>query len=270
MDVYLQEYTADEAVARYTSRTAGTGISYLLEHDYAEVYLSAIRDFLQIPSQGPLRLLEFGCGGGMNIITLLRLLERRGRNVELAIGTDFSEKLILAAQDESRSLLSSAQREKMHFALARNETIAADLRRELNGSAGELKNSFHLILGVNTFRYCHRLGKARECVRDLATLLAPGAICIIIDMNRRFPAFRSRFRDRRTKPEAECYLPSLDEYAAPFEEAGLEVVRKENFCWIPHSAGAQMTRVCQLLTPVLNLFAKPMAMRSLIVSRKCA
>src|SRR5262249_55506911 len=152
MDVYLQEYSADEAVARYTSRTAGAGISYLLEHDYAEVYLSAIRDFLQIPSERPLRLLEFGCGGGMNLITLLTLLQRRGRSVKLAIGTDFSQNLLLAAQDESRNLLSPAQQEKMHFALARNEAIAADLRRALNGFAGELENSFHLILGVNTFR----------------------------------------------------------------------------------------------------------------------
>jgi len=270
MDVYLQEYSADEAVARYTSRTAGGGINYLLENDYAEVYLSTIRNFLQIPSEIPLRLLEFGCGGGMNIMTLLTLLECRARTVERAIGTDFSQKLILAAQDESRNLLSPAQQEKMHFALARNEVIAADLRLALNGSAGELENSFHLILGVNTFRYCHRLGKARECARDLAMLLAPGGVCIVIDMNRRFPAFRSRFRDRKTKPEAERYLPSLDDYAAPFEKVGLEILRKENFCWIPHSAGPQLTRACQLLTPALNLLAKPFAMRSLVVSRKWA
>jgi SAM-dependent methyltransferase len=270
MDVYLQEYSAEDAVARYTSRTAGTGIRYLLENDYAEVYLSAIRDFLKAPSNAPLRLLEFGCGGGMNIISLLALLERGGRSVELAIGTDFSERLILAAKGESRNLLSAAQQEKMHFVVARNETIAADLRRTLDVSAGELDNSFGVILGINTFRYCHRLGNARECARDLATLLAPGGICIMIDMNRRFPAFRSRFRDCKTKPEAERYLPSLDEYAAPFEEVGLEVLRKENFCWIPHSAGLWLTRFCRLLTPALNLFAKPMAMRSLVVSRKRA
>src|ERR1700740_499423 len=113
MDVYLQEYSADEAVTRYTSRTAGHGISYLLEHDYAQGYLSAIRDFLQVPSEIPLRVLEFGCGGGMNIITLLKLLERRGRNVELAIGTDFSEKLILAARQESSNLLSATQQERI-------------------------------------------------------------------------------------------------------------------------------------------------------------
>jgi SAM-dependent methyltransferase len=268
MDVYLQEYSADDAITRYTSRTAGHGISYLLENDYAEVYLSAINQFLKNAPEGPLRLLEFGCGGGMNIITLLSLLERGGGSVELAIGTDFSEKLILAAKEESRNLLSVTQQEKIHFAVARNETIAADLRRALNGSAVELENSFHVLLGVNTFRYCHRLGKARECARDLAALLAPGGVCIMIDMNRRFPAFRSKFRDKKTKPEAERYLPSLEEYASPFEQAGLQILRKENFCWIPHSASAAMTQLCRLLTPALNAVAKPLAMRSLVVSRK--
>ena len=268
MDVFLQEYSADEAIARYTSRTAGHGISYLLENDYAEVYLSAIRDFLKTPPEKSLRLLEYGCGGGMNIIALLALLERRGRSVEFAIGTDFSERLILAANEESKNLLTRTQREKIHFAVARNETIAADLRLALKGSVGELENSFHVVLGVNTFRYCHRLGKSLECARDLAALLVPGGICIMIDMNRSFPAFRSKLRDWKTKPEAERYLPSLEEYAAPFEQVGLEVLRKTNFCWIPHSAGAQLTRFCRLLTPALNLVAKPMAMRSLVISRK--
>src|SRR4030088_56067 len=132
MDVFLREYSADEAIARYTSRTAGHGISYLLENDYAEVYFSAIRDFLKTPPGKSLRLLEYGCGGGMNIITLVALLERKGRSVELAIGTDFSEKLVWAANEEGKTLLTEAQREKLHFAVARNETIAADLRRALN------------------------------------------------------------------------------------------------------------------------------------------
>src|SRR6187399_1938725 len=115
MDVYLQEYTADDAITRYTSRTAGHGISYLLEHDYAEVYLSAIDRFLELPRTTPLRLLEFGCGGGMNIITLLSLLERNGRKVELAVGTDFSDRLISAANNESKMLLSPEQQQKTHF-----------------------------------------------------------------------------------------------------------------------------------------------------------
>jgi SAM-dependent methyltransferase len=266
MDVYLQEYSADDAIARYTSRTAGHGISYLLEHDYAEIYLTAIDQYLGLPPNEPLRLLEFGCGGGMNLITLLSLLERKGRKVELAVGTDFSERLISAANLESKTLLTPEQQKKTHFAVARNETIAADLQNGLQ--LPDAQRSFHVILGVNTFRYCHRLGKASECARDLASLLAPGGICIMIDMNRKFPAFRSKFRDKRTKPEAERYLPSLDEYSAPFAEAGLEILRKENFCWIPHSASARLTNVCRLLTPILDVLAKPRAMRSLVVSRK--
>lgn len=270
MDVYLEEYSADNAITRYTSRTAGHGISYLLGHDYAEIYRSAIDRFLQVPADRPLRLLEFGCGGGMNIITLVSLLEKEGRSVELAVGTDFSERLIAAANNESKTLLSPASREKMHFAVARNENIVADLQKDGVLAAGELSNSFHVILGVNTFRYCHRLGKENKCASELASLLAPGGICIMIDMNRKFPAFRSKFRDRKTKPEAERYLPSLDEYSSPFAAAGLEVLRRENFCWVPHSAGPWLTRVCRLAAPILDVIAKPRAMRSLVVSRKKA
>src|ERR1700709_1895115 len=183
MDVYLQEYSADEATARYTSRTAGHGISYLLENDYAQVYLSAIDKFLDSPAEQPLRLLEFGCGGGMNIITLVSLLERRGRKIESAVGTDFSERLISAANGESKSLLTPEQQGKVRFVVARNETIASDLGQAFQGVGENLRQSFHVILGVNTFRYCHRLGKQDECARDLAALLAPGGICVMIDMN---------------------------------------------------------------------------------------
>jgi len=268
MDVYLEEYSADGAIPRYTSGTAGYGISYLLKNDYAEVYLSGIDQFLKVSVEVPLRLLEFGCGGGMNIITLFSLLERKGRKVELAIGTDFSERLIAAANQESKTLLSPQQQAKIRFAVARNETLAADLREALPDLGSDLKGSFHVILGVNTFRYCHRLGVETECARNLADLLAPGGLCIMIDMNRQFPAFRSKFRDRKTKPEAERYLPSLEEYARPFAETGLEILRKENFCWIPHSASAGLTNVCRVLTPILNAVAKPRAMRSLVISRK--
>ncbi len=268
MDTYLQEYSSDDAISKYTSQTAGHGISYLLEHDYAEVYLTTIDNLLQIPRQLPLKLLEFGCGGGMNIITLLSLLERKGRSVEVAYGTDFSEKLIQAANAESRSLLTAEQREKMHFVVARNEKIASDLSAAMDRPKSELAGVFHVVLGVNTFRYCHRLGKALECARDLADLLAPGGICINIDMNRKFPAFRSKLSSSKHIPAAERYLPSLEEYAAPFEEAGLEILRKENFCWIPHSASRRMTNVYRLLAPALNVFAQPWAMRSLVISRK--
>jgi SAM-dependent methyltransferase len=270
MDVYLDEYSSDDAIRKYTSRTAGYGISYLLENDYAEVYLTALDQFLKVPAYTPLKLLEFGCGGGMNIITLLSLLERKGRSVELAYGTDFSEGLINAANVESKTLLTPEQQKKMHFAVARNEELISDLAGGLHLSGVELQNSFHVILGVNTFRYCHRLGKTRQCAQDIADLLAPGGICINIDMNRKFPAFRSKLSSAKQIPAAERYLPSLEEYTSPFEEAGLEVLRKENFCWIPHSASRTMTNVYRLLAPVLNIVAQPWAMRSLVISRKRA
>jgi SAM-dependent methyltransferase len=267
VDVYLQEYSSEDAIRKYTSETAGHGISYLLAHDYADIYLNAVNRFLKTDRRKPLRLLEFGCGAGMNVISLFKLLETKGKTVELAIGADFSERLITAANSEARSFLSAEQREKMRFAVARNEQLASDLASALKTSEKKLANSFQLILGVNTFRYCHRLGKEMNCAQAIAGLLAPGGICIMIDMNRRFPAFRSRFR-RTTETKEEKYLPTLEQYASPFRKAGLELLRKENFCWIPHSASPALTNICRVSTPLLNLVAKPFAMRSLVVSRK--
>src|SRR5438874_13181702 len=120
---------------------------------------------------------------------------------------------------------------------------------------------------MNTFRYCHRLGKELICAQAIADLLVPGGICIMIDMNRRFPAFRSKLRPGR-EPKEERHLPTLEQYASPFARVGLEILRKENFCWIPHSAGQTLTRVCRFSAPALNIVAKPFAMRSLVVSRK--
>ena len=267
MDVFLEEYSSEDAIRKYSSQTAGYGISYLLANDYAKVYLNAVDHLLKIDLHRPMKLLEFGCGAGMNLITLFRLLEEKGRRVDLAIGTDFSERLVGAANSEAERLLSKSQREKIRFGIARNEELKSDLAAVLKTSPKQLRNSFHLILGVNTFRYCHRLGKELTCARAIADLLAPGGVCIMIDMNRRFPAFRSRFR-RTTETREERYLPTLGQYAAPFTKAGLELLRKENFCWIPHSASPALTTICRLSAPVLNVMAKPFAMRSLVVVRK--
>ena len=86
-------------------------------------------------------------------------------------------------------------------------------------------------------------------------------------MNNRFPAFRSRLRGLE-RNATECYLPSLEEYASPFKTAGFEIIRQENFCWIPHSAGRALTLCCRFLSPCLNLVARGRAMRSLVVARK--
>jgi hypothetical protein len=94
---------------------------------------------------------------------------------------------------------------------------------------------------------------------------------VVIDMNDRFPAFRSTLKNKlrgRREREEECYLPSLEEYSAPFQQASFEVLRSDHFCWIPHSAGRFVTELLRLLSPVLNVVGRSRAMRSLVVAKK--
>jgi SAM-dependent methyltransferase len=266
---FQEEYGSDDAVRKYSTATAGYGISYLLRHDYAEIYLSAVDSYLRTSPARPLRLLEFGCGAGMNIVTLVSILEEKGVPVECAYGTDFSPTLVQSAALEAKLSLRPGLAEKLSFHVGRNERLVEDLAVARGRSVEDLDGYFDLILGVNTFRYCHRLGKQRECAADIYRLLRPGGICINIDMNDQFPAFRSRFKGPAQDP-AETYTPSLDEYASPFKTAGFKIIRKENFCWIPHSAGRALTLSCRLASPFLNLVARSRAMRSLVIARKLA
>jgi SAM-dependent methyltransferase len=263
---FLDEYGSEDAVRKYTTGTAGFGINYLLRNDYARVYLDAVDSYLRTSPPRPLRLLEFGCGAGMNIITLVSLLERKGISVECAYGTDFSARLVDSAVQEAKSSLTPELAKKLTFHVARNERLAEDLAVARGKPVADLVGFFHLIIGVNTFRYCHRLGKEQDCAADIYRLLRPGGVCVNIDMNNRFPAFRSHLK--HSADPAECYLPSLEEYASPFKNAGFEVKKKENFCWIPHSAGRSLTNCCRLASPLLNLVARGRAMRSLVVGRK--
>lgn len=265
---FLDEYVSEDAVRKYTTETAGYGITYLLGHDYSRIYLDTVESYLRSSAARPLRLLEFGCGGGMNITRLVSLLESRGMPVECAYGTDFSPRLVQAAQQEAKAFLSRDLAGKLSFHVARNEKLLEDLASELRG--GEyLLGSFDLIVGVNTFRYCHRLGKGLDCAADVYRLLRPGGVCINIDMNNRFPVFRSRFKGHEQN-QVECYLPSLEEYVSPFKATGFEIIKKGNFCWIPHSAGRALTFCCRVASPFLNLVARSRAMRSLVVVRKPA
>jgi SAM-dependent methyltransferase len=210
--------------------------------------------------------MEFGC---WNLD--VAVLSRDGFNIESAIGTDFSPVLIEAANKEAESYLTSQQRNRVRFCVAKNETLLEDLSAGLGRERSHLENFFHLIIGVNTIRYCHRAGKQLDCARDIFRLLAPGGVCVVIDMNDRFPAFRSAVKNKlrgEKNREEECYLPSLEEYTAPFQQTGFEVLRSEHFCWIPHSAGRFMTGFLRSLSPVLNVVARSRAMRSLVVARK--
>ena len=270
-DSFFREYTSQDAILKYTKATAGFGISYLLDHDYKNVYLQALALLPADVKRGPLRMLEFGCGGGMNLLHLLTVLSRDGFNVEQAIGTDFSPVLVEAANKEARTYLNPDQQSRVQFCVAKNETLLEDLSAGLGQELSKLENSFQFIIGVNTIRYCHRVGKQFDCARDIFRLLIPGGVCVVIDMNNRFPAFRSalknRFRNQKQKEE-ECYIPSLEEYTQPFEETGFEVLRMEHFCWVPHSGGEFMSRLLSKLSSVLNAVAGSRAMRSLIVAKK--
>jgi SAM-dependent methyltransferase len=267
-DAFFDEYTSSYAILTYSRATAGLGISYLLDHDYKDVYLQALRLLPSGVLNEGIRLLEFGCGAGMNLLHLLYMLRREGINVAHAVGTDFSPVLIETARTEAKKYLDEKALEKIQFSVAKNESLFSDL-----SSAGfeqsTLRESFHFIFGVNTIRYCHAMGKEMENARDLYNLLSPGGVCVVIDMNNRFPLFRSDLRNRfRRQKEEECYVPSLEEYATPFIQAGFEVVRQEHFCWVPHSAQQVRLRLMKTLSPILNVVAKSRAMRSLVVARK--
>lgn len=266
---FLDEYSTDKSIRRYTKETAGHGISYLLDHDYGNIYLEVLENYIpKSRIQKGIRLWEFGCGGGMNLLHLISAMDRRGIPLDRAYGSDFSETLIEAANREANKYLTPEQKAKVEFCVARNENLIGDVTRGLGISKEALLGSFDVILGVNTIRYCHRLMKENECVRAIFDLLTDSGVCIVIDMNNKFPAFRSRMRDRLTKEEKAYHLPALDEYARPFLSAGFEILKKENFCWIPHSAGPGLTAVMKALTPVLSALAPSRAMRSLVISRK--
>src|SRR5215467_7245977 len=88
-ELFLKEYSAEEAVRKYTKETAGEGIGYLLENDYGKIYLDALEN--SIPRSAlreGVRLLEFGCGGGMNLVHLVSTMERKGIALQCAYGTD--------------------------------------------------------------------------------------------------------------------------------------------------------------------------------------
>jgi SAM-dependent methyltransferase len=263
---FLDEYNSKDAILKYSTNTAGHGVNYLIQHDYARVYDEAIDRCLRT-SALPLRVMEFGCGAGMNLIGLVARLESRGIPVQHAYGTDFSASLVDSAQREAQAHLTTKARAKVIFHVARNERLSHDLAAASGTDIDALYGNFDFIFGVNTFRYCHRLQMAQECASDIHRLLRPGGVCVMIDMNNRFPLFRSRLKGTVETAE-EAYLPTLEEYAAPFAAAGFELTRKAHFCWVPHSAGPLMTSICRAMTPLLNATVRSRAMRSLVVAQK--
>ena len=266
-DAFWDQYTSPDAIRKYSKNTAGSGITYLLDHDYKSVYLDALRLLRPNSLRRGIRMLEFGCGAGMNLIHLAASLPAEGIRVESGVGADFSPVLIEAAEREAAAQLGNHARATVRFCVGRNESLIADLASGLGRTRHDLEASFDFIFGVNTIRYCHRAGNELDCARDIFDLLLPGGVCVVIDMNDRFPLFRSALKDRlrgRRNDDHESYLPTLDEYAAPFVDGGFELVQKKHFCWIPHSAGPAATRIFGKFSPVLSMLAGSRAMRSLV------
>jgi SAM-dependent methyltransferase len=268
-NAYLDQYSAKNEISKYTWSTAGSGINYLLDHDYKEVYLQALNFLPQQAREDGIRILEFGCGGGMNLLRLISMLSSEGIRIAEAIGTDFSPAMVETAKREASDYLLGQALRSPEFCVAKNESLISDISMSAGIEKSSLQNSFHFVLGVNTIRYCHDAKKERECVRDIFNLLVPGGICVVIDMNNRFPLFRSDLRNKlRREKEKQCYVPSLEEYAEPFIKEGFELLRQEHFCWVPHSASPVMTGAFRALSPILNTVARSRAMRSLVVARK--
>ena len=78
-DAYLMEYTDDNTIDRYITNTAGKGIQYVLAHVYGPLYSEIIDSIcIKAGSNKDFRVLEYGCGAGMNLIYIVRLLFSKG------------------------------------------------------------------------------------------------------------------------------------------------------------------------------------------------
>ena len=178
-EAFFEEYTSHDAILKYTRATAGYGIGYLLDHDYKDVYLKALESLPSEVTRRGIRMLEFGCGGGMNLLHLVSILRQGGVKIEKAMGTDFSPVLIDAAKSESGSYLRPEEQGKIEFHVANNDNLVRDIAAATHTGREQLLGSFDFILGVNTMRYSHRAGSEINCARDIMDLLVPAACASI-------------------------------------------------------------------------------------------
>jgi len=267
-NVYLDEYESHEAVPKYVSKTAGSGIAYVLENIYGPIYANLLdKSSIQASKDGGFRILEYGCGGGMNLLWIVQHLLTEGQPLTLACGTDFSSKMVEAGKEEAARTVKTKNGDKVSFHVVANESLARELPDALGHAPNEILGSFHFIVGVNTFRYCFRLGKEVESARGIYSLLQPGGYTVMIEMNHKFPLFRSRLRNDSI-PKEQRYLPTLKQYADVFRDAGFELITVKNFCWIPHSASPRMVAALKLASPVLQALFPRFATRSLVIARK--
>jgi SAM-dependent methyltransferase len=268
-DIFLEEYSADAALLKYRAATAGHGISYLLDHDYGAIYREVLqRQVPETARRNGLRVLEFGCGAGMNLIHVAAMIDRLRLPLERAYGTDFSQRLVEAARRDAATTLKPGTREKIRFEVARNEAIIDDLAAAVGTPPSSLVGSFHMVFGVNTFRYCYRMDKENESAKQFHDLLDRGGVCVMIDMNAQFRFFRSQLKRKEQVQDKQFYIPVLEDYVRPFKAAGFRILEARNFSWMPHSAGPALSAICRMLAPSLNLLVPRYALRSLVIAKK--
>ena len=264
-------YDDSQTVSRYRRASAGRGIEFLLSRLYGPTFVAAVRDALEESGSAGARLLEFGCGAGMALQYATQKLGDAGIDVELAVGADFVPAMIEAARQDADAFATEWARERLRFVVASNEALADEIANGLDVSVDSLAQTFHVAIGVNTFRYAVRRATAATVVRQLDALLARGGRVVMIDMNDRFPyglkpkrSPNGRFAFRLGNEK----LPSLDEYAEPFRNAGFEILAQRHFGWIPHSANGLRFALARAASPVLEKVVPDRAMRSLVIAKK--
>jgi SAM-dependent methyltransferase len=277
-DVYLAEYSQPTIIARYLSGTTVPAFAYLVRAVYRPIYQEIVQTLVSHnPEHHGFRILEYGCGGGMNLLQLIRLFQAQGARLADAIGTDFSPPMIEAARSEAKQQLPVELNAVTTYLVARHETITRDLASGLGAPLRELQNTFDLILGVNTFRYAHRLKKDETFARELFALLRPGGYSIMIDMNRGFRFVGSRVHDLCTRAKQRYYIPSVRQYSGSFLEAGFVITQARTFygltrlalgSWVPALVEVPMHSLFRALRPTLDTYLSPFARHALVIAKK--
>lgn len=252
-------------IKRYRSATARPGKHFMLRSTYLPAFLDSLSSAVRDSKAEAARTLEFGCGGGMATFYLADELRRRGVPVELMVGADLVPNMIAAARKDLADNGGEWTMERLRFVVAPHERLIDDLPVGLGLGLEELEGSFHLAFGVSTFRYAVQEGTAAHVVAQFHRLLAPGGRVVMFDMNSRFPYGKHAPQEKHASFSG---VPTLDQYARPFSDAGFEIMRRDMLGWVPHSAKGLEFWAARAASPVLGLVAPSRAMRSLVIARK--
>jgi protein-L-isoaspartate O-methyltransferase len=156
-------------------------------------------------AQQPRRVLDVGCGAGLQLATMLETaagatgvgIDSDGEAIELATGTL-----------ERRGLTGRAA------------LVEADVRTAAADRAGPLAEPFDLALLANVVYYVPRAERT-ALFREIAGLLAPGGQLVLVTTEAAPQLFSRHFDLLLRAQEGAMELPEAAELAAQLEEAGL-------------------------------------------------